>query len=55
MLLGFAQWKERPVRLGHGEGEEEAEKDTGEGGRGHIQLVRSLDVVPCAMEATAKF
>lgn len=30
-------------------------KDTGEGGRGHIQLVRSLDVVPCAMEATAKF
>ena len=53
VVLVFADWKERPVRLGPGEGE--AENDTGEGGRDQTQLGRSMDFNLCAKEAGAEF
>lgn len=49
-----AEWKERPVRLGHGEGEAGAD-NSGEGGRNQIQLIRSLDFILRAEEAAGKF
>ena len=44
MILVCAEWKEKPVRLGHGEGEAGAD-NSGEGGRNQIQLIRSLDFI----------
>lgn len=55
MISACAAWKERPVRLGHGEGEGEAENVSGEGSRDQIQLVRVLDFILCAKKAAEEF